>query len=162
MARRYGRRIFVALFVVPATLLGLGGCTIATPFRRQPPVDAAALDPEAIAHVSITRAKVDAANRGRFDAYVARLSRILPNQPGLIGYSLRRELFGDQLWTVTAWQSKDARTAFVRGELHLEAIREGGPALVDTRFARAEIAIRDLPLAWPRAPEILERDGFDY
>jgi heme-degrading monooxygenase HmoA len=153
----FWRRILVVLFVVPATLLGLGGCTIATPFKLLPPTD-----PDAIAHVSITFAKVDVQNRGRFDAYVARLSRILPNQPGLIGYSLRQELFGDQLWTVTAWQSNAARTAFARGELHLEAIREGGPALVDTRFARAEIKIRDLPLAWPRALEILERDGFDY
>ena len=162
MREGFWRRIFVGLFVVPATLLGLGGCTIATPFRLQPPADAAAADPDAVAHVSITRAKVDTNNRGRFDAYVARLSRILPNQPGLIGYSLRQELFGDELWTVTAWQTKEARTAFVRGELHLEAIREGGPALVDTRFARAEIRIRDLPLAWPRALEILDKDGFDY
>ncbi len=45
----------------------------------------------------------------------------------------------------------------MRGELHLEAIRERGPALVDTRFARAEVKIRDLLLAL----EILERDGFD-
>jgi heme-degrading monooxygenase HmoA len=162
MRESFWRRIFVALFVVPAMLLGLGGCTIATPFKLLPPAADSAPSSDAIAHVSITFAKVDVQNRGRFDAYVARLSRILPNQPGLIGYSLRQELFGDELWTVTAWQSNAARTAFVRGELHLEAIREGGPALIDTRFARAEIKIRDLPLAWPRALEILEKDGFDY
>jgi hypothetical protein len=37
---------------------------------------------------------------------VARQSRILPNQRGLIGYSLRQELFGDELWKITAWQRK--------------------------------------------------------
>lgn len=133
----------------------LGGCTVATPYRTvAPPPDEAAT-----VVIAITWATLDPQRRASFDRYTSRLIDILPQQPGLLGYSLRRQLFGNDVWTVTVWASDDARRAFVYSALHQEAITETYAAVVKTRFARYTAAPSDLPPAWAASLRRVQEQG---
>lgn len=154
----FSKRIFLA----GASLLAmtLGGCAIATPYRAIQQTPAAAADVQVV--VAITKAVVDRATRGPFDAQVRAVLRGMPDQPGLVGYSVRRELFGRNLWTMTVWENDAALAAFAKGALHSEAVRVGSPALRDARFARLARSRGAAPLSWPEALEILRTSGRDY
>ena len=82
----------------------------------------------------------------------------LPAQPGLIGYALRRELFGDELWTLSAWTSEDALDDFVGSEAHLEAMRAGRAGLREARFAQRVVPVASLPVPWKAALGWLEAE----
>ena len=149
------RRLF-GLFL---TLLSLGGCAIATPFRG-PGYDAdagvAADRPETVV-VVLTEAVLrdEGADRSAFWDNVGKVEDSLAAQPGFIGYSLRRELLGDRAWTMTAWRDEASVAAFVQSPVHQTAIAEGLGALQATGFARIEVKRDELPLDWERAVEIL-------
>jgi quinol monooxygenase YgiN len=156
--RSLSKRVFGASLSLLA--LALGGCAIATPYRALPQSSVPPQD--AIVVVAITKAVVDPATRGPFDAQVRAVLRALPDQPGLVGYSVRREIFGRNLWTMTVWESDAALVGFAGGMLHQEAVRVGSPALQDSRFARLKMARNEAPLTWPQALEILRISGRDY
>lgn len=138
---RYAARLARML---PFGLLALGGCAIATPYRTV----ATPADGTASVVVAVTWATLDPERRATFDRYTGRLVNILQQQPGLLGYSLRRELLGNDVWTVTVWSSDEARRAFVYSALHQEAITETYAAVVKARFARYTAMPSELPPAW--------------
>ena len=147
-------------------LVALGGCTFATPFRG-PGYDAregVTIEGTGPVIVAMTKAvlREDRARQSDFWDNVFRVERSLSKQPGLIGYALRRELFGPNTWTMTVWASEASLNAFMIGEIHQTAIREGLPALSSTRFVRFEADREEIPVAWDRAIDILERDGRTY
>jgi len=158
----FSRRLAVAgaSLLLLALALALGGCTIATPYRAIQHAQAPA-DGDTVV-VAITKAVVDPATRGPFDAQVRAVLRSMPGQPGLVGYSVRRELFGRNLWTLTVWENDAALAAFAKGAAHSEAVRVGSPALQDARFARLTMPRGAPPLSWPAALEILRVSGRDY
>lgn len=136
--------------------LALGGCTIGTPYRS---TGVAAPDEVVVA---ITQASVDPAQRRLFDTQLDRVVGLLPKQPGLVGWSLRKELFGTEAWTLTAWTDEAARAAFVADPVHAAAIRASAPAVTGTRFARVRVAAKEMPLGWERALAILAAEGRSY
>jgi heme-degrading monooxygenase HmoA len=143
-----------------ASLAGLVvGCTIATPFRQ--------LQPEPEGHdatvvLVLTHAIVDNETRAPFDDYTARVVASLKNQPGLIGYAVRRQLFGNEAWTMTVWRDDAARAAFVLGTMHQEAMLNGGPALTSARFRRLQVPASEVPVSWRRAEELLDESSRGY
>ncbi len=130
------------------------GCTIAMPFRG-PGMDTLEARGDQTVLVSITHATVDNDNREAFDDYTRKLADIMDEQPGLIGFSIRKELFGDEAWTMTAWENEEALTAFSRSAPHREAIAAARSALVRAEFRRVPVEASDLPLSWDRALELL-------
>jgi quinol monooxygenase YgiN len=97
-----------------------------------------------------------------FQAYVDRVLEALPRQPGLVGYSIRREIAGDRVWTLTAWRNEQARAAFVGSPIHAEAMARALPTLRATRFARVERAPGEGPPTWSEALRWLEESGREY
>ncbi|MDJ0942566.1 MAG: antibiotic biosynthesis monooxygenase [Kiloniellales bacterium] len=150
-------------FAVTLALLsvfGLGGCAISTPFqgpgydRR----DGVTVDGEGRLVVAVTKAVLrdDGARRATFWDYVFEVEASLPERPGFVGYSLRRELLGKQAWTMTVWTDEASLAAFVESDIHQAAIREALGALACARFARLEVARDEVPVAWDRALALFE------
>jgi len=153
----------VLLFALALPGIALGGCTIATPFRMIGGGAAGAgVAPDAQVVVVVTRAVIDPGQRRLFDQQVDRVLQNLPAQSGLIGYSIRRELFGDNAWTLTAWVDDASRAAFVGSGAHRAAMVQGAGTFVTARFARVTLPANTLPLTWNNALDILERDGLDH
>lgn len=140
-------------------LLSLGGCAIATPFRGPgyDSADGVAADRPETVVVVLTEAVLrdDRAGSSAFWDNVGKVEDSLAQQPGFIGYSLRRELLGDRAWTMTAWSDEASIAAFVHSPTHQTAIAEGLGALQATGFARIKVKRDDVPLDWERALEIL-------
>ena len=147
-------------------LLALGGCVFATPFRG-PGYDAktgVTAEGTDTVVVALTKAVLrgDRRKRSEFWAHVFAVEKSLSEQPGLIGYSLRTQMFGPVAWTMTVWTDEASLTAFVQGETHQAAIAEGFEALETAGFARFEADRTEIPVAWDRALEALEQSGRSY
>lgn len=138
----------------------LSGCTLAMPFRV--PEGAHRPDPAATVVVALTQAEVDPAQQALFDRYVKSVLADLPRQPGLVGYSLRRNLPGDRVWTLTVWKDEPARAAFVASPAHRAAMAAAMPALKSARFARREVPAREAPPRWAEALQWLATSGRGY
>jgi len=139
---------------------GVAGCTVATPFRaieRPPPqADAAPAAAQAPVIVALTYAELDPARRAPFDEHLKQVVASLDEQPGRIGYSLCRELFGNKVWTMTAWADETSRAMFEYASVHQRAIEASRSAILKTRFARVTVKASELPLPWKRALEALD------
>lgn len=152
------------LTAVPLVSALLASCSISSPFRIPDSTRSAPPAPDDPVIVVVTQAKVGSniARNLQFWRQVSRVYRSLETQPGLLGYSIRRQLLGDQAWTITAWSDAAALQAFVAGGVHRQAMNEGSPALTAMSFVRAEVRYRELPLSWAAAEHILAQSGSGY
>lgn len=138
-------RSVVALMLGSLTLW-LGGCAIGTPWPRLAPHGAEPGNETVV--LVLTRVVVDTRQRSEFDRQNRRVLASMGSQPGLIGYAARRQLFGDQGWTMSVWADDEARAAFVRSAVHREAIAQSLPALRAVELKRMTVARKDLPANW--------------
>lgn len=133
----------------------LAACTVATPFRPGPAGSAAGGEGTAI--VALSHAVLHAEGRDVFDAHLRKIVASLGDQPGLIGYSLRRQWLGNEVWTMTVWVDDASRERFVRGTRHRTAVAEAGGVLKSVRFRRFEHPAGEFPLTWDQALRRLEQ-----
>jgi len=143
----------LALSMLTATLLALKGCAISTPWPRLAPAQAERGDDLVV--LVLTRVVVDPEQRNEFDRQNSRVIASMGGHPGLIGYAARRELLGDQGWTLSVWADEDARAAFVRSPVHRTAIAESLPAVRGAEFKRLTLARKDLPGNWDQVLRLL-------
>ena len=135
---------FIKLFLFVSSLIS--GCAISSP-QRLPALNAGETD-EDLVFVVITRANIKPQMRSAFDDVASRVAKALPAQPGLITYSLRREIFGTQVWTLTAWKSPEARDTFGGSPAHREAMKLTSILVKDFDVQRLVIRRSELPLSW--------------
>lgn len=100
--------------------------------------------------------------RKQFNDYVDAIDHSLHEQPGLYGYSLRKELMGSQAWTMTVWYDEDSLDEYKVSQPHLQAMQKAPQMLVDARFARKKLKRTELPVAWEQALQILEAENRSY
>lgn len=158
-------KLFSGLLMA-VTAFTLSACTMATPFsgpgyEKQQGVT---LTGEQTVWVGLTQAILheNRKNRTVFWDHVAKVETSLQNQPGFIGYSKRVELLGNNAWTMTVWNSEAEMNAFVRGQAHQAAIREGYSALQGAKFARITLKRDEIPLSWEQALQVLATQGRSY
>lgn len=146
------RRGLFAVVLAVAAACGLAGCAIGLPIQMAPaqPADR----PEDRLQVSLTHAVLDADRREPFDRYTQRIVKALPAQPGLVAFSVRRQLFGPEVWTITAWESEADRQRFFTSGLHLEAMRTAGAAITELKTKRLELRRDELPKDWRAVIEL--------
>lgn len=161
--KRSGRRV-----IVGGLCAWLGACAINTPFRG-PGYDSREgitlqLDAEATVVVGLTKAIIggDREKNKDFDRNLWQLVDSMNRQSGLIGYSVRKQIFGDELWTMTVWQDEASLIAFVQSGEHTRAVQEGDAALTGSLFARLRMKGADIPLSWERATELIDLYGQPY
>ena len=140
----------------------LSACSVATPFRKVPAGIGQAEEGTTV--VVITEAILGGSSEQRsgFWTGVRSVQAVLPSQPGLIGYSLRQELLGNRVWTMTVWQSEVDVRRFADTATHRQAMQSGAEALINLRFARIQRGQRMPALTWEEAMDALEVSGRKY
>ncbi len=139
-------------------MVWLGGCAIGTPWPRL--ACGSGDDCNQTVVLVLTRVVVDTQQRHEFDRQNSRVLASMGSQPGLIGHAARRQLFGDQGWTMSVWADDEARVAFVRSAVHREAIAQSLPALRAVELKRMTVARKDLPANWDAVLRLLaDPDG---
>ncbi len=137
------------------------GCAISTPFRG-PGYDhdrgITLADAGDRVIVALTHATLSERRRN-FDDDVDAVAASLAATDGLIAYSLRKELLGNQAWTMTVWRDQAALAAFVASSAHQRAIRRSAGELSAVRFRRFEIERSALPISWDTALARLEESA---
>lgn len=143
------KRFFIRCWVVILALTT--GCSVSTPFKwvngeSQKKLRGANENDQVL--VAITHANVDSGKRDVFNAGAYRVLDSLPSQPGLLGYSVRRQLFGDEVWTATIWLDEESMLRFVQSPAHVQAVRESRNAVRNIQYKRLLIKRSDLPFSW--------------
>ena len=146
--------------------LALGGCAAETPFRG-PGYDAkrgviGGVGDKLVVSVTAAAVKDTPEARAVFWDYVDQVEASLPDRPGFVGYSKRRELFGNTAWTLTVWADSASLIAFIDSEPHRTAIRAASDSFDDARFARVTVDRSEVPVSWERALALLETSGRHY
>ena len=100
--------------------------------------------------------------RDTFDDNVSSILDTLEQQPGLIGYSVRIEILGDDAWTMTVWDEEANVDRFVRSSRHQTAIHESLSELTDMRFLRKRMPRSEVPVDWEQALQMLQGQGGGY
>jgi hypothetical protein len=101
--------------------------------------------------LSLTHALINPARRRDFDRATLVLLGQLQRTPGLLMYSVRREVIGMQAWTMTAWRSDEDRSTFVTSEAHGTAMALAGKSIDRMRTRQLAICTGELPLRWTDA-----------
>ena len=147
---------FLALLACAVTL---GGCTIASPYRR---VSDNPAQPGETRVVALTHAVLDPATRRGFDQQTEAIFNVLGQQPGIVGYAVRRQFFGNEVWTMTIWRDEASRARFVSSQMHRDGIAAGSKAVRQGRFVRLEVPAAEVPIPWSRALTLLESSAVTY
>lgn len=134
-----------------------GSCALSTPFPRIDMTTAGTPDDAVV--LVLTHIVVAGDRRDEFDRQTRRVIDSMASRPGLIGYSARRELFGNEAWTMSVWAREADRARFVRSAVHQEAIAQSRSAIVTVRLKRLIVARKDVPRDWAGALELLARPG---
>jgi heme-degrading monooxygenase HmoA len=142
------------------TLYMLGGCRVGYPFRG-PGYDAdlGAVLPGTAATVLVvvTRGDIEA---GRGKAFANELRGVMDSmneQDGLVGYAVRKEIFGSRVWTMSVWIDRASVQRFVQSPAHSRAMAEGGIRQASFVTTSALIDASRVPLSWSEAERLLER-----
>ncbi len=132
--------------LLTSMLVWLQGCAIGTPWPRlTSPTAEKAEEPVVLV---VTHVVVDTSQRREFDRQNRQVLDSMKTQPGLLGHAARRQVFGDQGWTMSVWANDEARAAFMRSAVHREAIAKSMPALRAVEVKRLTLARKDLPANW--------------
>ncbi len=147
-------------------LVNLSACKVSTPLTAPAGDPSGTWEGEGGVTIGLTLAITgkDRAQNKVFWHHVKTVQQSLAdgNHTGLIGFSIRREIFGHRAWTMTVWKDGESLDAFVMSEVHQKAMEGGSEALTGSSFARIIYPGDRLPLSWEEAEGLLEREGRHY
>ena len=112
--------------------------------------------------VVVTHARIRSQGHDAFNHLVDQVESTLTSMPGLYGYSLRKELLGDQAWTMTVWSDESSMFDFNSSQVHIHAMSSAKSLLKQARFARVQVDRADLPYSWDDAIQLLETQSRAY
>jgi heme-degrading monooxygenase HmoA len=161
LTRRHPFLVALSLACPAALAVAASGCTVARPFSRPGPGPAAAI-PEggrSTVTVVLTHAALEGSKRGPFDEYTRRVVDALESGTvaGLVGFSVRREIFGDQVWTMSVWADREASRTFAASSPHREAMERASDAIRSLRVVSFEVPPSAVPPSWEDALRRLDR-----
>jgi quinol monooxygenase YgiN len=141
-----------------AIALVLPGCEVGHPFRG-PGYDSAkgVVGPGAgrTLVVAITQGDIAPGSRGRFDAQLRNVLAGMNEHDGLVGYSVRKQLFGRRVWTMSVWLDEASLYQFIDSPAHRAAVAEGGIPRSSFVYLRADLPADQIPLSWDRAKRMM-------
>lgn len=135
------------------------GCTVGHPFKgpgydRSRGVTHADAGDRVL--VAVTTGEVKPGSGSAFSEQLAEVMQSLPGEGGLIGYAVRRELFGRRVWTMSVWTDQAAMDRFLTGQAHRRAVRAGGIPAETVRSTTYWLATGQAPPSWEDAVVELE------
>jgi hypothetical protein len=77
-------------------------------------------------------------------------------QDGLVGYSVRKELFGSRVWTMSVWIDRASMERFVVSTAHRKAMASGTITQGSFITAAASVDASLIPPTWAKAERMLE------
>lgn len=121
-------------------------CTIATPLK-----DRRGSGYSKTMLVAVTNAVLNPGrDRALFYRYSNEILEKLPQAPGNLGGSIRREILGEEAWTLTLWESEEALKKFVLSRDHLDSMYLAESAIKEMR--QTTFAVRpDEAVTWELA-----------
>ncbi len=155
----YFLREISAVAVLFSTIAILSGCHIGYPFQGpgyDPENGARMTDKETQVFVAITHGVVNKNQKTAFSDNLKTVLASLSNSPGLIGYSVRKQLFGNEVWTMSAWTTEEALYNFITSAAHRNAAEHGGISPETVRSAYLWTSAKKLPLSWKEAQHHLK------
>lgn len=158
---RFALPYLLVLLLTTAAILA-SGCRVGYPFRGpgfDPERGVTIVGPDATVVVAITHGTMDS---GRGRAFSEQLELVLDSltaREGLVGFAVRKELLGREVWTLSAWTDERALDAFTYSPAHRAAVRNGGIRPKAVRSALVELPARELPLDWKRAEGFLDEQA---
>jgi len=87
----------------------------------------------------------------RFIRFSSQIQKQLCGTPGVIGYSLRANVFSRNFWTLSVWEDETALMDFVLKLPHGEVMKALAPHMGRTKITQWKIAGATLPLRWEEA-----------
>lgn len=72
--------------------------------------------------MALTNAKLQRSKRSGFDKRSKEIFENINSSPGYIGGTVKFEIFGDEVWTMTVWENQEALERFVDSTRHLDAM----------------------------------------
>jgi hypothetical protein len=128
----------------------LTGCAISTPYRGSTAA------PPGGALLIVTHAVVDPAGRSEFFTQTLKVLDSMDGQPGLVGYSVRRQLVGNEVWTMTLWADHGAMVRFVSQPVHWDAMTVSGSAIRSMAVRRRMLPGGAPAPGWAEALRLLQ------
>ena len=107
--------------------------------------------------LAITHGVIEDQGSSDFSKSLQRVRENLKTTQGLIGYSVRKEVFGNEVWTMSAWSSEEALGKFLEGRAHRSAVANGGIPPANVRSAYTWISAESLPISWDDVLLLLEK-----
>jgi heme-degrading monooxygenase HmoA len=114
------------------------------------------------AKLVVTHATIRAGQSTPFYDRSEEVVKSLKDQPGLLAYSIRRQLFGNQAWTLTLWDSEHSKSAFTRSSAHQSAMAEASSVLSCARFLRVDWSGEVKNLDWEEVLGRLDTESVSY
>lgn len=151
----YSKTLFVFLALI---FILTSSCVFAPPFKG-PKYDAKTksltLDPNREVILALTNATLERKKRGGFDSRSKTIFQNLESYEGYIGGTVRVEIFGDEVWTMTVWENEAALQNFVNSTRHLDAMYMTNQAMKKFRHFNVKVLAKNLPLTWEQAQLLL-------
>ena len=139
----------------------VAGCRVGYPFRG-PGYDSTrgVIHPGASTQVfiAITQGDVEAGKGRHFSTQLDSVLGTMKAHDGLIGYAVRKQLFGPRVWTMSAWIDRESMELFAASPEHRRAIAEGGIAPASFSSAFTYVDVGQVPLSWSQAEQLLEAE----
>lgn len=134
-------------------LLAAAACAPASPFEGPgyDPDEGLQTDAPGPFVAVVTEAVVSADGHDLFDRHVNQIEEDLADRPGLVGVSLRGEVFGDTRWTLSVWEGEAALGAFLGGQAHGAAMGAAHRSTDRVRSARWTVGRSQVPPEWDAA-----------
>lgn len=106
--------------------------------------------------LALTNAKLIRAKRSGFDDRSREIFENLKENPGYLGGTVRVEIFGDEVLTMSVWKDRESLEKFVNGRRHLDAMYMTNQAMNVFRSMSIEVYAKEVPHSWEQVDEILK------
>ncbi len=117
------------------------------------------LEDDEIVHVGMTHAYLNGgASEFLLDTF--KVYDELEGFEGYLGGSVRKEIWGDQVWTLSVWRTESDLKSFSSSDLHRNAIKSSGRYISKIRSTTLRMKRKDVPKTWHEARSHLEQLSF--
>lgn len=155
----FALRVGVVVVATASALFVVSGCRVGYPFRG-PGYDAdlGVKHPDAGRQVLVvvTRGDVEAGSKSVFANDLRTVMDGMNEQDGLVGFAVRKEVFGSRVWTMSVWVDRASVEQFVHSTAHRKAIESGAIARGSFISADTLVDASVIPPSWTEAERMLD------